>query len=201
MSTPSAQDQPRDPSAVLSGEEFARLFGESFRVLWLIGMGVTGDRHLAEDVVQDAAMLALKKLDDFEPGTNFNAWMGKIVRYVAMNRRRKESRRDAISLDAAGTGPLPAGNGNDPPSEPIGRRGELPVDQQMFDDQLTDELRSLGEMARACLLLRVVGGLDYAEISQTLEIPAGTAMSHVHRTRKLLRERLEPTHSRETADG
>jgi RNA polymerase sigma-70 factor (ECF subfamily) len=51
-------------------------------------------------------------------------------------------------------------------------------------------LGDVGEVARACLLLRTLEGLEYAEISRLLEIPEGTAMSHVHRTRRYLRDRL-----------
>ena len=53
-------------------------------------------------------------------------------------------------------------------------------------------LRQLPDVARTCLLLRVVREMTYAEIAAALDIPAGTAMSHVHRTRKKLRRLLEP---------
>jgi RNA polymerase sigma-70 factor (ECF subfamily) len=49
---------------------------------------------------------------------------------------------------------------------------------------------SLDEIPRTCLVLRVVHGLAYSEISSALDIPEGTAMSHVHRSRLALRERL-----------
>ena len=38
--------------------------------------------------------------------------------------------------------------------------------------------------------MRTLDGLSYAEIAALLDVPEGTAMSHVHRTRRLLRERL-----------
>jgi RNA polymerase sigma-70 factor (ECF subfamily) len=65
-------------------------------------MGVLGDRHLAEDAVQEAAVIGLRKIKSFEPGTNFSAWMGQIVRHVALNHRRKYNRRRALSLDGTG---------------------------------------------------------------------------------------------------
>jgi RNA polymerase sigma-70 factor (ECF subfamily) len=51
-------------------------------------------------------------------------------------------------------------------------------------------LVEVGEVPRACILLRTVEGLAYPEIAKLLGIPEGTAMSHVHRTRQLLRTRL-----------
>jgi RNA polymerase sigma-70 factor (ECF subfamily) len=49
---------------------------------------------------------------------------------------------------------------------------------------------SLEELPRTCLVLRIVHGMAYSEISHALNIPEGTAMSHVHRSRLALRERL-----------
>ena len=66
-------------------------------------------------------------------------------------------------------------------------------------------LNSVSDIARACLLLRTIEQMEYAEISRLLAIPEGTAMSHVHRARQHLRERLadkypkmsEPTSAQE----
>ena len=51
-------------------------------------------------------------------------------------------------------------------------------------------LAALAETARAALLLRTVLELDYATIARLLDIPEGTAMSHVHRSREALRRAL-----------
>ena len=72
----------------------------------------------------------------------------------------------------------------------LGARGELPKDQAHFDDRVLTALNSVGEIPRSCLLLRTIEHLEYSEIARVLEIPEGTAMSHVHRTRQYLRERL-----------
>src|SRR5687767_9016051 len=65
--------------------EFARNFRDSYRTLWTIAAGIVNDPFIAEDVVQEAAVTALGKLNEFEPNTNFTAWMAKIVRYIALN--------------------------------------------------------------------------------------------------------------------
>jgi RNA polymerase sigma-70 factor (ECF subfamily) len=69
-------------------------------------------------------------------------------------------------------------------------QGQLPPDQMAFDDDLMAALNNVNDTARACLLLRTIDGMEYAEISKLLDIPAGTAMSHVHRSRQFLRKRL-----------
>lgn len=176
----------------LSPLEFAARFKESFRQFWLIAVGVVRDAALADDVVQEAAVVALGKLDQYRPGTNFAAWMGQTVRYVALNQARREHRRRARSLDDETGGVLPPGTDGAPPRDTLrlSTRGVPAVDADNFDDRILAALAEVSDVARACLLLRTVEGLEYSEISRLLGVPEGTAMSHVHRTRQFLREKL-----------
>lgn len=194
MSRPDACPESAGPprAEVFSEEAFVREFKASFRVLWLIAVGILGDSSLAEDVVQEAAVVALGKLDQYQPGTNFSAWMGQMVRFMALNERRKRGRRPAVSLDPATMDQVVPGSGEGSTQGELRLTdsGQLPPDQAHFDDRVLKALGEVGETARACLLLRTVEGLSYTEISRLLEIPEGTAMSHVHRTRRFLRGRL-----------
>ena len=188
----------------MTAEEFATRFQASARALWTVAAGILGNRSEAEDVLQDAALMALEKLDRFEPGTNFLAWMGSFVRNVALNRRKKHVRRQTESSDpsvldgshrarAAGEPPRSRLNGHahdGRPAAPIDDRGELSMHQEDFDDRLLAALQTLGEVPRACLLLRAVTELGYRDIANLLAIPEGTAMSHVHRSRVQLRATL-----------
>lgn len=185
--------------------DFAAQFQRSFRVLWLIAAGMLGKRDLAEDAIQEAALIALQKFDQFKPGTNFTAWMGQMVRHVALNTARKEQRRKAGNLDQdVSDARSPLARADRPEQLPLGGRGELPADQAHFDDELMEALNSVSDVARSCLLLKIVEGLDYAEISRIMQIPEGTAMSHVHRSRRHLRARLYGlwnNRATETGDG
>ncbi len=197
MREQSIQSAPRldaDESASEGGRgeiDFSAQFERSFRVLWLIAAGTLGNSHLAEDAIQEAALIALQKIDQFKPGTNFTAWMGQMVRHVALNTARKERRRKAGNLDQdVSDARSPLARTDRPDHLPLGGRGELPADQLHFDDQVMEALHGVSDVARSCLLLKTVEGLDYAEISRIMQIPAGTAMSHVHRTRRHLRMKL-----------
>src|SRR5688572_16362863 len=55
--------------------DFAAEYQKAYRVLWVVAAGVLGRSAGAEDVLQEAALLALKKVDQFQPGTHFVAWM------------------------------------------------------------------------------------------------------------------------------
>jgi RNA polymerase sigma-70 factor (ECF subfamily) len=173
--------------ARLDEHAFARLYEESYRTLWCVAAAALNDRAGADDVCQEAAIVALRKLDSFAVGTNFSAWMSQIVRLVARNASRKAARRRGASLDAVGDIEMSEGPGA---SFDIDSGGRLTDDQAAFDDDVVQALEGLDETARTCLLLRTVLGKAYSDIARILEIPEGTAMSHVHRSRRRLREAL-----------
>lgn len=185
----------------LSADEFADRLRDSFRLFWLIAVSITRDAAAAEDVVQDAALTALGKLHEFDPRTNFAAWMGQTVRFVAYNHSRKEVRRRGSSVISAETDLESRISVDGLPHEMIAlvAQGKLPPEQRLFDDAVVSALNSVSDVARACLLLRTLADMEYTEIAQMLAIPEGTAMSHVHRTRVALRNRLGGTQV--AADG
>lgn len=174
---------------------YAAHYQQAYPRLMAVAAGVLGRREGAEDIVQDAAHLAVEKRREFESPAEFVAWMFGVVRRFALNERRKTHRRQTYAtdpLDIAAVsdrstpGPLPV----DPST------GQLVAGQASFEDQLLDALQELSEDARCCLLLRTVHDLSYAEIEELLGIPRGTAMSHVHRSRQHLRTRLASQETR-----
>jgi RNA polymerase sigma-70 factor (ECF subfamily) len=183
----------------LDPEEFAEAFGAASRSLWTLAAGWLGDPAEAEDAVQEAALLAYQRRGQFERGTNFAAWLATFVRNVVQNTGRKRSRRATTPVDPGQLAPLEDLRGVRV-DLPIDARGRLLDDVADFDDRLLAALRELAPVARACLLLRVVLEHSYAEIAEILGVPEGTAMSHVHRARAALRERLEHPDS-VTAEG
>jgi RNA polymerase sigma-70 factor (ECF subfamily) len=173
----------------ISRESFLEHHQAGADVFWCIAAGVLGGRTHVEDVLQEAAMIALSKLDQFDPGTNFIAWMGQIVRFVALNQGRRMSRSKTQAIDLDLIEPVECWKVRAGPS-PVNSRGDLSPEQTAFDDEVLHALQALDETARACLLLRIVLNKPYREIALILDIPEGTAMSHVHRGRHALRKQL-----------
>lgn len=192
----SVSQEPSANSSRIPPEEeaergFAARYRRSYPKLTAVAAGVLGRQEGAEDVVQHAAGIAIAKGNQFATDAGFMAWMVSAVRKCALNHRRKLRRRRTYAIDPvdlAAVDSRPA----EPSASPVDpRSGELVADQDCFEDRLLDALEGLSDDARCCLLLRTVHELSYAEISELLGIPAGTAMSHVHRSRQLLRKRLK----------
>ncbi len=135
--------------------------------------------------MQEAAVIGLTKLSEFRTGSNFTAWMGQIVRYVAMNQGRKADRQDTLSRSMVIATPTRADTSQDASPGPLGD-----------DARVESAISGMDPTARACLILRLVERLSYAQIAASLGIPEGTAMSHVFRAKRALAERLADTEVR-----
>jgi RNA polymerase sigma-70 factor, ECF subfamily len=177
---------------VLDVESFTAQLKNCYQRCWLIATAVTGDRVEADDIVQEASMIALRKLNDFTVGTNFSAWISQIVRLTALNHLKKSERRsvttDPQAIDRAEASNISRASAG---AVPVTEDGRLTSHQTDFDDEVLSALSEISDVARACLLLRVVHQLSYEDIAQTVQIPEGTAMSHVHRAKQTIRQRLK----------
>lgn len=178
----------QEDARALTPERYAELYVSSYRTLWCIAGAVIGNRSKAGDVVQEASVIALSKLGEFDPETSFTAWMGQIVRFVALNEGRRGQRERANLNRLASEREV----------------GYTAADLPTMDPRIEAALAELDEMARLCVVLRTVVDMGYKEIAQALGIPEGTAMSHVFRARKVLREKLkgmDPAGSHEGQGG
>lgn len=179
-----------DVDAPLSGQDTGPLYERFYARLTAVAAAILGRFEGAEDIVQQAAQIAIAKNSSFDSDTGYLAWMTRTVRNCALNRVRQTKRHrtfvtDPQDLDSVATRQsAPAESPIDPDT------GELAADQTCFEDELMLALQALSEDARCCLLLRTVLDMSYEDIATMLEIPAGTAMSHVFRSRQTLRKKL-----------
>lgn len=143
---------------------------------WLVG-----DPTLAEDVVQDATVRALRYFASFRGG-NARAWLLQIVRNVAHEARAKRQLHAAESLDCApehaDAAPLEFADSSDDPEAALGRQDDRATLRHM--------LERLPPNLRECLVLRELEELSYKEIAQITEVSVGTVMSRLWRARQAL---------------
>ncbi len=152
-----------------------------FERLYNFACWLTQDRLEAEDLVQETYAKALKGFSSFQPGTNFRAWIYKILRNTFLTSR--------TGLKATATVPL------DPEDEEefLPSVSETPesILLQRSDGQLLEQaMEQLPVAYREVLLLCEVEEMSYQEIAATLAIPIGTVMSRLSRARKALRDDL-----------
>lgn len=140
---------------------------------------------LAADVVQDAFVLAWRKLDRFGGRSAFYTWLFRIARNQAISRLR--SARPAVSLDALeeAAGPGLAQSREGPAGAALERE-----ENRMLLEQALDRL---SEEHRTILVLRELEDMDYEQISEVLECPVGTVRSRLFRARLQLRGELMRT--------
>jgi len=185
-----------------SAAEFAAHYRDAYKKLTCIAAGVLGHFEDAEDMVQQAVSIALDKGERFQTGSHFVAWLCTAVRHCALNHRRKMTGRKTVAADPVVMSTMLDESSRGQPLERVTQgKGELLPDQQSFDDRVIRALQTLTPDSRSCLLLRIVENMSYVDIAALMQIPEGTAMSHVHRGKKKLRELLHPSRERQGGEA
>lgn len=156
--------------------------------LYRTALRMTGDGQAAEDLVQDTCLKAYCAFDRFEAGTNFKAWLFRILTNGYIDTCRKHARSPVIA------------------SDPIDRvwgdpHGESPEVHILFKDFRSEAFRAMAELppeTRAVVSLSLADSFTYREIADMTGVPVGTVRSRLSRGREILRDRLReflPTRS------
>ncbi|MEU8756328.1 sigma-70 family RNA polymerase sigma factor [Streptomyces chartreusis] len=142
----------------------------------------------AEDLLQDAYASAYASFDQYRPGTNFGAWMRRILVNQCINTYRKEQRRPRQYLVADA-------EEHQPPR--LGAYADLAFESaestallHLSSPDLKAALRVVPSVRRTAVYLADVEGFSYKEIADFMGTPLGTVMSRIHRGRKQLRSLL-----------
>jgi RNA polymerase sigma-70 factor, ECF subfamily len=152
-----------------------------FDQLYNFARWLTQNREEAEDLVQETYAKALKGFSSFQLGTNFRAWMYRILRNTFLTSRTGLRAAATVSLDPEEEGPELAVE-NETPETILMRSSNSQLVQSAIDE--------LAVHYREALLLCEVEEMSYQEIAETLSIPIGTVMSRLSRARRTLRDHL-----------
>ncbi len=158
----------------LSAEQFHRLIDQHGPTLYRVAFRLMGNRHDAEDVVQDAFRSVWGSRDRFDAEKGERAWLIAILRRRIVDRWRKKKQPMPLSDHDENTPELEA------PAEP----------DQSLSDEMQSALASLSKDLREAILLVVVGELTHQEVADLLKVPLGTILSRVSRARKKLYQEL-----------
>ncbi len=157
----------------LSEPQFHRLVTEHGAVLYRMAYRMVGNRHEAEDIVQETFRSAWKSRQGYQAGRGQRTWLASILRRRVVDRWR---RRDRMR----GAEPELAEQVQVQPDDPLAND---------YTDEMQHALDRLPTELRDTLLLVVVGELTHQEVADLLKIPLGTVLSRsLRRGRVRLRE-------------
>jgi RNA polymerase sigma factor (sigma-70 family) len=169
------------PSATRSAD-FEQLALPLFASLYNHAQWLTRNQPEAEDLVQETFTKALRAFDSFEPGTNFKAWIFRILRNTFLTTRTGIAASRTVFLEDHPDRVDPLAS--DPTPEDILIRLDNQAALQAALDRLTPPLREI-------LLLSDVEEIKYKDIAIILDVPIGTVMSRISRARQALRQLLQ----------
>jgi RNA polymerase sigma-70 factor (ECF subfamily) len=166
----------------LHSGSFEELAMPLFDQLYNFAHWLTQNRDEAEDLVQETYAKALRGFSSFQLGTNFRAWMYRILRNTFLTSRTGLRATSTVPLDMDEDAVDLAVESETPETILISRHDSQAVQSA---------IAGLPIHHREVLLLCDVEEMSYQEIAETLSIPIGTVMSRLSRARKILRESLQ----------
>ena len=149
--------------------EIEQVYRTRLPELWRVAAAISGSREAAPDLVQEAFVRAVRRIDSFRGDGPLEGWLWRIVVNVARNGRRDPA-----------TVALP----EQLPVEAISPAGEA-------RGELAAAMARLPERQRLVLFLRYYADLDYATIAEALSISGGTVGATLTTARAALAQALE----------
>ena len=161
-------------------EDILRTYGTS---LYPAAFRMTRNAPDAEDLVQETFAKALAASGRFEPGTNLNAWLRRImINTFISGYRKSRAEPQFVTGDAIGSQLLCAQSHDGSAEDQVVAR--------QLDSEVVAALRELPDRHRMVVYLADLQGLGYQQISALTGIPLGSVKSCLHRARRRLRAQL-----------
>lgn len=140
--------------------------------LWRFCLVLSGDRNVADDLVQATCLRALEREDQFQSGTRLDRWVFRIAQTVWLNQLRAEKIR--------------RGNGTVPIEDAGLVDQTVDAETRLRFTEVITGVMALPESQRITALLVYVEGYSYREAAEQLDIPIGTVMSRLASARERL---------------
>jgi RNA polymerase sigma-70 factor, ECF subfamily len=153
-----------------------------------LSLRFTRNQEDAEEVLQDVFTTVYRKIDGFRGQSAFSSWLYRIVVNAAFMKLRKKKQNQAISMEdlapAVKQYCIERDDAAWPHSHNVAVTRELQEVLQKAIDRLPDQYR-------AVFVLRDVDGLSNQETGQILDLSIPAVKSRLHRSRIMLRKKLQ----------
>jgi len=149
--------------------------------MWRTAFRMVGHRDSADDIVQETCLRAYRAFDEYESGTNYKAWIFRILTNLCRDDRRREYR-------------APFKEWNDEEVNRVTSNYYCQPDAELQSSEFAvashEAMNKLPPKVRAVVSLSLIGEFEYSQIAQLLDIPIGTVRSRLSRGRMLLQREL-----------
>lgn len=139
-------------------------------------LGLTGDPHAADDLVQAGCERALARRQQWQEGTRLDSWLYKIMQNLWIDQKRRPG--GEVAADEEEVQRVPDRDWN---------QG---IEAHLTLAQVTQAMATLPDSMRAVLTLVCIEELSYREAAAVLDVPIGTVMSRLARARVELHKAL-----------
>jgi RNA polymerase sigma-70 factor (ECF subfamily) len=170
--------------------EFEALLRPQLEAAYRAAYRMTGRAAEAEDLVQEASLLAWRGFGSFETGTNFRGWLLRIVTNAFLSRYRKTRRQgQSVPIDEVPELYLwrkcAAANLDGMLEDPAGT-----LLASLDGERINGAIAALPEEYRVVAALYFMEDLSYQEIAAMIGVPIGTVRSRLFRARRHLQRSL-----------
>jgi RNA polymerase sigma-70 factor (ECF subfamily) len=150
-------------------QAFDLLARRHLRAAFAVALAVLGRPSDAEDVAQEAFVVAIERLEQCRDPDRFSGWLLEIVRTRALNALERRKRRDGPELTDDDTAAETA-------------RGDVALRARLLD-----ALAQLGPVQREVVLLHDLEGWTHAEIAAALDLSETNCRQYLFTARRALR--------------
>lgn len=152
--------------------------------LWRTAFRMCGDRSVADELTQEACLNAYRSFSRFQPGTNYRAWIFRILTNLCLDHARRLKRSPIVSTD------LDANFLENGPSAPRAQGPDFQIVRTEVRTAVLQAMNRLKPEIRLVVSLALLEDHTYQEIAEIAGCPVGTVRSRLSRGRQKLKEDL-----------
>ncbi len=180
-------EHPEEAALILKAQQgdmeaFETLVRKYQQMIYALCRRLTGAHQSADDLAQETFIKAYFALSRFDTRWPLYPWLRRIAVNTTFNYLKARKREK----------PLPAESreGRKDFHSPATNDPQISLERTEFEEHFHQALKSLPEEQRDVFILRFYENMSYDEISQALNLPAGTVMSRLNRARRKLKALL-----------
>ena len=166
-------------------ETFESLTQPHVDALWRTAFRMTGDHDAADDLIQETCLKAYRSFSRFKPGSNYRAWIFRILTNLCLDHLRREKRSPVVRSDVDAN-VLESGATTRREHDP-----DIQVSRSEIRSAVLQAMSQLTPEIRLVVSLALLEGRTYQEIAEIVGCPVGTVRSRLSRGRQQLRRTLQ----------